>query len=198
MDLNSLEGYTMVHAEESWGEKGNFGIKIYVKDTERDALEIPVNRHGVKAKYDTDGDYKSIYDAVKILKDGIRSATERLKPDFEQKRAQRLVYYRSFFERAGIAPVYVEKLPNGYCSNFCCLDHPWAKVTTTFGRFTIGWRKNVINLDWTESEIKMSGEELFPHENVTKGGPGEERFIHCHGVEKAVEYLKVLKAESES
>jgi hypothetical protein len=202
-DPNSLEGYSLVRAEEGWGSKGNFGLKIFVKDSERDKIDIPVNRHGKKEKFDTDGDWKVIDDAARILKAGLRAQTERLKPDFEEKKAENKKYYAGLFEKAGITAIYMQELPNGYCpeeGKWCCLTQPWFKVTTPFGHIKIGWRKSVINLDWSESDIKKSGADLFPNEDVTKGGQYSDdntQFIHCWGPEKAIEYLKKLKEESQ-
>jgi len=201
-DPDSLVGYTMIHAEESWGGKGTFGIKIFIKDTERDKLDVPVNRHGKKAKFNTDGDWKSVYDAVKLITIGIRGSTEKLKPDFAEKKVKQQEYYKNLFVEAGITTVYMQELPNGYCpeGGWCCLDKPWFKVTTPFGHVKIGWRKSVINIDWTESDIRPGGEELFPNENVTRGGKysDEAKYIHAHGDKKAIEYLKVLKQEAEN
>lgn len=202
-DPDSLDGYTMIHAEEGWGDRGNFGVKIFIKDSERDKLDVPVNRHGQKSKFNTDGDRKAVYDAVKMIQVGIRGETEKLKPDFAEKKAKRKAYYKNLFIEAGISVVYMQELPNGYCpqGGWCCLDSPWFKVTTPFGHLTIGWRKSVINLDWTESDIKKSGQNLFPDENVTKGGHYSDEnkyFIHCWGDKKAIEYLKVLKQEAEN
>lgn len=199
-DPNSLAGYTMVRAEEGWGAKGNFGIKIFIKDSERDKIDIPANRHGKKEKFNTDGDWMAVAEAVKVITIGIRGATERLKPDFAKKKAKEQEYYKGLFTEAGITPVYMQELPNGYCPDggWCCLDKPWFKVTTPFGHIKIGWRKSVINIDWTESNIRPGGEELFPDEKVTRGGnySNEEKFIHAHGNEKAVQYLKKLAEEA--
>lgn len=197
-DPNSLKGYTMIHGEESYGSKGSFGLKIFIKDEDREKLNLPVNRHGKKETYNTDGDYMHVFNAVKALKIGLRGETEKLKPDFAAKRAKEKAYYRQLFTDAGIETVYMQELPNGYCpeGGWCCLNKPWFKVTTPFGHVQIGWRKSVINIDWTESDVWQSGEQLFPKENVTKGGGyagDRNNFIHAHGKEKAVEYLKALK-----
>lgn len=202
-DMDSLVGYTMIHGEEGWGSKGSFGIKIFVKDSEREKLDLPLNRHGKKELFNTDGDYTHVYAAAKILKVGLRGETEKLKPDFAEKKAKRKEYYRNIFSEAGLTPVYMQELPNGYCpeGGWCCLDDPWFKITTTFGHITIGWRKSVINLDWSESDLKKSGADLFPNEDVTKGGQysdNNKHFIHCWGDKKAIEYLKVLKAAVEA
>lgn len=88
------------------------------------------------------------------------------------------------------APIFVEEIPNGYCSDWCCEDKPWFVVTTPIGRVTIGWRKRVISIDWRGSLVRRSADELFPKENVTKDG----QLIHAWGREKAAEYIRVLLA----
>jgi len=87
-------------------------------------------------------------------------------------------------------PIFVEAIPNGYCSKACCEHLPWYVVTTRLGRIKIGWRKSVIHIDWMDSLITKTAEEMFKEESTTKG----ERLIHAHGYEKAREYLGVLLA----
>ncbi len=84
--------------------------------------------------------------------------------------------------------IYVEEIPNGYCSRYCCKHLPWFIITTNKGRIKIGWRKRVIEIDWKDSDIKNTAEELFPQEDVTKF----ECKIHAWGYKKAKEYLFTL------
>lgn len=89
-------------------------------------------------------------------------------------------------------PLYVEEIPNGYCNEACCVHKPWLVVTTSRGRITIGWRKRVISIEWTGSEVKHKADDLFPTEDTTKG----EMLIHAWGLEKAREYLeKIISSE---
>lgn len=91
-------------------------------------------------------------------------------------------------------PIFVEEIPNGYCSRACCINYPWFVVTTKIGHVKIGWRKRVIEIDWSKTVVKPSAEQLFPNENVTKMGHS----IHAWGYEKAKEYLDILhKAKHE-
>lgn len=84
--------------------------------------------------------------------------------------------------------IFVEEIPNGYCSQACCIHYPWFIVTTKIGHIKIGWRKRVINIDWSKTNQKKSANELFPNEDVTKEGHS----IHAWGYDKAKEYLKKL------
>ena len=82
-------------------------------------------------------------------------------------------------------------IDNEYCRQSCCYKFPWIIVTTNKGRIKLGWRKRVINLDWSESDIKIKAEVLFKEEGSTKGN----QYIHCWGEDKAFEYLKKLNSE---
>lgn len=85
-------------------------------------------------------------------------------------------------------PIFVEEIPNGYCSRACCINYPWFIVTTKIGHIKIGWRKRVINIDWSKTIVKATAENLFPNEEVTMEGHS----IHAWGYEKAKEYLDIL------
>lgn len=79
--------------------------------------------------------------------------------------------------------IFVEEIPNGYSSG---ISSPWFIITTRIGRIKIGWRKRVINIDWTESLVKEQGDELFPEINNTKGTKyDKEHYIHAWGYEEA-------------
>jgi hypothetical protein len=89
-------------------------------------------------------------------------------------------------------PIYVDEIPNGYCPDYCCRHLPWFIVTTTRGRFKIGWRKRVISIDWEDSTIYSTAEEMFKGEDTTKGG----RSIHAWSYEKAGQYIAMLLADT--
>lgn len=82
----------------------------------------------------------------------------------------------------------VRFIPNGYCSGACCIHKPWLSVMTKRGPITIGPRKRVIQISWTDA-IPFTADDLFPNENVTKDG----RMIHAWGIDKAREYVRVLQ-----
>lgn len=81
--------------------------------------------------------------------------------------------------------IYVEEIENGYYKESL---RPWFVVTTPKGRIKIGWRKRVININWSDTKIELEAEALFPEEDVTKFN----KTIHAWGLEKAQEYLNVL------
>lgn len=72
-------------------------------------------------------------------------------------------------------PIFVQPIPNGYCSRACCEHRPWFKITTRLGVIMIGWRKRVIAIDWTDSLVSTEAKTLFPDEDVTK----DKRMIHA-------------------
>lgn len=65
---------------------------------------------------------------------------------------------------------------------------PWFIITTTKGKIKIGWRKRVIQIDWSDSIINQLSKEIFPEEDVTKF----DKVIHAWGYEKAKEYIDKL------
>lgn len=85
-------------------------------------------------------------------------------------------------------PVFVEDVPYEYCHQPCCAHRSWYVVTTKYGRIKIGWRKSVINIDWSDAEIIVDADDLFADENVTKGFG----YIHAWSYEKAREYISKL------
>lgn len=86
------------------------------------------------------------------------------------------------------AYVYAAVIPNEYHSQ---RYNPWFYVTTKIGPIKIGWRKRVINIDWTDSEQTAKADDLFPSEGTTKG----DRYIHAWSYEKAREYIKTIIGE---
>lgn len=90
----------------------------------------------------------------------------------------------------GNQAIYMEAIPNGYFPESHYYKHfPWYKITTSQGHFIIGWRKRVIEIDWSQTTIKLDANDLFPSEDVTKSG----QMIHdAWGYDKAAEYIEVL------
>lgn len=86
--------------------------------------------------------------------------------------------------------VFVEEIPNGYCSRGCCKHLPWFIVTTPVGRFRIGWRRRVILIDWEQTVRTKTSEELFAAEKVTK----DQKMIHAWNLKDAARYIEVIVA----
>jgi len=88
--------------------------------------------------------------------------------------------------------IHVKEIPNGYCSRWCCSHLPWFVVTTSSGPITIGWRKRVIQIDYSGTDVLHDAAALFPGENVTRDG----QMIHAYGYDKARAYLRIIKEHS--
>ena len=84
--------------------------------------------------------------------------------------------------------IFVEAIPNEYDNSYYFRQRPWFLVTTPKGRIKIGWRKRVINIDWSGTTITHKAQDLFAGEQVTKG----DKHIHADGLGKAKEYIDVL------
>jgi hypothetical protein len=103
---------------------------------------------------------------------------------------EQLDEFSRIFTQAGFDDLDIRFLPieNQYCPCDRCAN--WYKVNTVYGTgITIGWRKRVINIDWSAWGVDFS--HLFVSEDVTKG-PGA---IHAWGEKKAIEYLTKIRKE---
>lgn len=169
-----LEGYESAYAATINGDE--FGLKMFVKtdhkltDEERGAF----SRAG----------------------DAIRSAVMKESVRIDPKTASSAELERAEIVNLFSGLIFVEEIPNGYCSQYCCAFKPWFVVTTSRGRIKIGWRKSVIHLEWTDSAIKGDAEDIFPKEEAWPGYETTQydKTIHCHGYEKAREYIGRLLA----
>lgn len=98
---------------------------------------------------------------------------------------EELDFFRTAFEEAGLQDTELVPVPNEYCP--CERCGPWylAKHPLT-GTLKVGWRKRVINLDWSATGRDLL--RLFEGEDVTKSGG----YIHAWGKEKLVSYLALI------
>ncbi len=103
----------------------------------------------------------------------------------------------SLFLLAGFGVSRTKPLIDGY---FYGADDPrffenpprqtWWFVKTEIGWVEIGWRKKVISIDWSDTDIRA----VITNDDVTK----EAHFVHAWSIEKALEYLKALKEVSQT
>ena len=162
--------YVSIHKREGHGPIGGFGIEILVA-----ADKLPDLKQKSIAY--------AVYDAVDKVSAEINAAIKADHPQTvdEITKNKELV---NLFK----CPIFVEEIPNGYCDDWCCRHLPWFTITTSIGRFKIGWRKRVINIDWSETVSTGNSSDLFKDEDVTKG----HKSIHAWSMEKAKQYLAII------
>ena len=178
MDKQNMKQISSI---ESYGGGGSFKGSIEIEFDKFNALSEKIKSH-ISFRGS---------DILKEFREMISMAWA--KENETDKRNEHIVELTELFKSAGFETIHVETIDNEYCNESCCYKRPWIIVTTPKGRIKLGWRKSVMNLDWSDSDIKIDGEEIFKDENVTKG----TSYIHCWGKEKAIEYLKKLNSEEE-
>ena len=167
---------TQLLCAESCGGNGNFDGMIYITSEKYDALSGGVkNLISFKAS-----------ECLHIIQHKIEM--EWAKAFEYAKRKDHVAKLSTLFTDAGFKIIHVKEIDNQYSGDACYYANPWVIVTTKAGLITLGWRKRVLNLDWSDSDITADGRELFKEEKTTSG----ERFVHCWGYDKVVEYLKKL------
>lgn len=99
--------------------------------------------------------------------------------------------FKECFEKAGYTDFEMFPIPNEYCHDIenCTICANWFLVNTKWGNIKIGWRKRVINIDWSDFKKKPNGHKLFDDEKVTV----DDSSVHAWGWEKCVEYLEKLR-----
>lgn len=96
---------------------------------------------------------------------------------------------RALFTLAGIEVLRVWKLPNRYWPDddrYAELrrNSPWFLVKTPHGMIEIGWRKRVMNIDWSDTPVR----DVVTEDEVTK----DKTMVHAWTELKAAEYLQTL------
>ena len=95
--------------------------------------------------------------------------------------------FKRIFKKAGFKDIKLLSTPNQYCSCDNCAS--WYNVHTPYGKILIGWRKRVIDIDWSSWGVDFN--YLFKKEDVTKSKSN----IHAWGEKKAIEYLSIILKE---
>lgn len=131
----------------------------------------------------TDKEKQVIDAAIETIQHVIEIESELIDPKVQADIAQEKVDLIALFP----VVVHAKPIPNEYGER---PHYPWFNVTTNRGPIKIGWRRRVISIDWSDSDIKSKAEEIFSKEEVTKG----ERYIHAWDYEKAKSYIHTLMA----
>lgn len=167
------EDYRILAGIESHTTYGTFGVRVMIAASQMPSLEDDV--------------IQSVGDkAVRGVFAELAAAAVAVNLDAKTRRTTERGKLLELFDE----PIYVEEIPNGYCSDWCCRHLPWFIVTTRIGRFKIGWRKKVISIDWSDSLATKTANEVFPDENVTKDG----RLIHAWSYDDGRRYIQSVIA----
>lgn len=162
----------VVYKQESVGEDGHIILEIRLQYPR----ELGPN------------DKKAIDKAARDILGELHVTTRLTDPKYLGYKEEWLTAARKAFRDVGIPSIYVQQIPNEYCGPKCCPHLPWLLVTTPSGIFKVGWRKRVIVLDWSKTDIFCTAAEAFENEKVTM----EDQMIHCWSYEKLTEYLHRL------
>lgn len=82
--------------------------------------------------------------------------------------------------------IHVKKVENPYFAGYT--NKSRLIVTTQKGPISVHLRKRVIEIDWSDSDVKASAFDMFPDEDVTKSN----QLIHAWSYAKATEYIKKI------
>jgi len=99
------------------------------------------------------------------------------------------------FALAGIPVLGLYEIANQYWPNVehyakIRADNPWWLVKTKQGLIRIGWRKRVIEIDWSDTKVEAT---------VTKDAVTmSNTMVHAWSTEDALRYLKVLAVSLDS
>lgn len=170
---------SLLFKEEGASQYGQYSLEITVSATKLPDL-------------DQDPIREVAYDAARRIKTEVLSAVVANSPEAMQCKAEERDKLMALFPNP--QALFVEEIPNGYCSDWCCRHLPWFVVTTSVGRIKIGWRKRVINIDWSETKNTKTSTELFVEENVTK----YERTIHAWSLDDAKRYITAILQSAQS
>lgn len=156
MPIFNDSDWRALRSSEFSGHYGSFGIKILIAGRKLDGIDLDSRAISIAAMTAVDKVEKAIMEAV-IAVD----------PEDQKHRVTERAQIVGLF---GSRAIYVEEIPNGYDPDSAYSKHrPWFVITTSVGRFTVGWRKRVINIDWSATVGTKTAEELFAAETVTKG-----------------------------
>lgn len=94
---------------------------------------------------------------------------------------------KALFLLADIKVLKLWKLENKYWPKAytdMIMANPWWLVKTPIGLIEIGNRKRVVNIDWSDTNIR----KIITEDDVTK----DVTMVHAWTDEKIIEYLKAL------
>lgn len=164
--MSELDYKEVFHTEQLRGGGNDVGIKLLI------AIDRPI----------TQNDNKAFQKCIDDLKYALNLETFRLDPNTAETAKQQRESILSCFPET---PIFVKEIPNQY-DNFAGVHIPWYEVTSRIGVIVIGFRKRVVNIDWSKSNVCFKANDIFPKEGTTKN----EHSIHAWDYLKVAEYLK--------
>lgn len=191
--IPDLEGYELAYSEERMGRE-SFGMKLYVMRPPATVARIAALDRTPRPDGSLTPRERSstlFYDVGREVMEKLEMQSAELDPAVGAQANLTAAELTACFVKAGLGPIFVERIPNKYWgpADPMSLRHPWLLVTTRLGHFEIGWRKRVINIDWSRTTIGKRP-DLFLDQGVTVG----DTYVHAYGYEKAGEYLARLGA----
>ena len=146
-------------------------------------VEIKVSTHRLLTEEETEKLGRLCRDIDKMLIPGTIAQDQEMMNSITEERQNLLAVFPE--------NIFVEEIPNEYSSDPFFQMRPWFKVTTPIGHFKIGWRKRVINIDWSETRVRATADDLFPNDKVTKSGCS----IHANSYDDARVYIAAVIAK---
>lgn len=164
------EDWKTLHSQESYGSVGSFGfrIQVYPGTTKIDLEQIART-----------SDYYQLTDKLQEM------LLDSHYQNSEKHRGAMMAMRDSLISLFDGRSIFIEDVPNEYSTGPGMKDRPWMIVTTKIGHIKIGYRKNVIVIDWSRTKETKNSTILFAEEDVTKS----DKMIHAWSIEKAAEYL---------
>ena len=155
--------------------------EVTLTDSSRIVVEINVEIERELTSDEVWDIRKSAEDTCDILAETSYKQSDSYKKEYEENKKDLI----GLFDGSSI---FVEEIKNEYNNSWTYSARPWFIVTTSIGRIKLGWRKRVINIDWSQTILKSTAQDLFADEVVTKG----DKYIHADNLEKAQEYITTL------
>lgn len=174
-DVKLPKDWIMATCRESYGSLGALGAAILIKTG--------------SCEFEQE-DQNEIMSIAAQLEEKIYDIAYLRNPEREGREAKIKEELLKTFSNAGVEYIHVKEVPNEYMK---ARREPWLVVTTKIGPVKIGWRKRVINIDWSATDVEASANDLFSQENTTKGN----QFIHAWGGEAASEYIRKIHEEGD-
>lgn len=168
--MNSMI-YKKINSTTQYGTSGTIGIQLLVSVDNQEVLN------------DTKLQNFS-YKLVEDFKNELEATIRRTNPEFQEKAKKEKESLLALFT----SKIFAEEIPNEYCKKWCCRHLPWFIVTTEIGRFKIGWRKRVIEINWEDTTCEDYAVKLFPNEDATRVG----KMIHAWSLESAKTYIEAV------